>query len=47
MKSMCMNIPTYMCHMAFVDDDEIDGIIERKVVPLNGSDISEKHTYYD
>jgi len=32
MKYMCMNIPTFMCHLAFVDD-------KRKVVELKGSDI--------
>jgi len=32
MIDMCMNIPTFMCHMCFVDD-------KRKVVELNGSDI--------
>jgi len=32
MKDMCMNIPTFMCHLAFVDD-------KRKVVELKGSDI--------
>ena len=32
MKRLCMNIPTFMCHMAFVDD-------KRKLVELKGSDI--------
>jgi len=32
MKDMCMNIPTFMCHLAFVDED---GELEQ----MNGSDI--------
>ena len=32
MKRLCMNIPTYMCHMAFVDD-------KRKLFTVKGSDI--------
>ncbi|MEA2018913.1 MAG: hypothetical protein U9N59_10740 [Campylobacterota bacterium] len=32
MNELCMNIPTHMCHMAFVDD-------KRKIKELNGSDI--------